>query len=193
MICILAVSGMFLTVTQIITHTYTQEETYRDNNIWYEKNSKKPLNGFLETRDSNGNLKSKIPFKNGLIHGVFKSFYSQSNSIASEITYVKGKKHGAGKAYSEEGYIIGEETYNEDKRDGKSKTYHNSSKLESLTVFDNEQFVLMEMYDSSGQLFHRIEFENGKKSHEYTYRQGKLDDETNYRNGAPETIHHHNK
>ena len=176
----------------LLATKYTQEETYKKKGVWYEKESDKPLNGSEEVTDANGFLRSKIPFKDGLFHGVAKSWHEQSHAVAYEISYVNGKKHGPAKAYSPSGYMTGEETYEDGKQHGESRSYRNSGDLESLHVFEHGEYVLMEMYDSSGAVMHRIEFENGDKSHEYTYRKGKLQDETIYTNGIAETVHHHN-
>ena len=95
-------------------------------------------------------------YKNGLLSGVRKIFYS-SNKIADETTFVEGKKNGQRKIYTQKGIVTEESNFKNDEFDGyciyKNPTgqivsqgnYQNGIQKGKWQFFENGKLVRTEM------------------------------------------------
>ncbi len=126
-ILIIIAISLFLLLPEILQKKYTQDETYRKNKVWYQKETNEPLNGILIQNNRKGQLQAKVPFKDGLIDGVYKIYYPDSAVLMSEVEYVKGQKHGKAITMNESGYLVAEAYYANDKEHGEHRHFRGSS------------------------------------------------------------------
>ena len=141
------------------------ENTYMDNKgIVFVAGEETPFTGIVEnykTSEGDKTLSGKVPFKDGLMEGTSKLFYS-NGKMASEATFKKGKIEGVQKDYYENGKlkielpldknglvngivkiyypsgkIMSEESYKDDKLEGTVKKYDESGKITSEEFFKN--------------------------------------------------------
>ena len=154
------------------------ENTYMDNKgIVFVAGEETPFTGIVEnykTSEGDKTLSGKVPFKDGLMEGTSKLFYS-NGKMASVATFKKGKIEGIQKDYYESGirkreisyknglvdgitkmyYLNGniqsEISYKKGVPDGISKTYHKNGKVE-ITGEEKNGIIKGSKYDEKGRL-----------------------------------------
>jgi antitoxin component YwqK of YwqJK toxin-antitoxin module len=127
---------------------------------------------YTSTYYPNGSLRDVIPYKNGLVEGLRKTYYSggEPNTIetwscgcqcgittvfvdgqkSEEIPYVGGVKHGVGRVYEDGTFVIQEKTWKNDLLHGPCHTY-----IEGLKTTDwyyKAHKVTKGYYDSFNQV-----------------------------------------
>lgn len=90
----------------------------------------------IETKYSNGNIKSQYQIKNNVQDGLTQEFY-ESGKIHSEVQYKNGMLHGESKTYYESGELQGVAIFKEGKPDGMGKYYHKNGKIKLGGLFKN--------------------------------------------------------
>ena len=102
------------------------ENTYMDNKgIVFVAGEETPFTGIVEnykTSEGDKTLSGKVPFKDGLMEGTSKLFYS-NGKMASVATFKKGKIEGIQKDYYESGIRKREISYKNGLVDGITKMY----------------------------------------------------------------------
>jgi len=81
---------------------------YHNNGNVYikgQKNSKGQEEGLWELFDFNGNIRLRIPFKEGKIDGIWEYFYGNGN-ISMRIPFKGGKEDGIVEEFDEHGNIV---------------------------------------------------------------------------------------
>lgn len=107
---------------------------------------------------SNGEIKGKLPYKNGLINGVLQWYYENGN-LEQEQSYRNNKQHGITKEYYESGKIMKEIPYKNDWQDGIEKEYYENGKIKAEMSYKNGE------RDGVAKKYH----ENGKLKEEYAF------------------------
>ncbi|PCJ18414.1 MAG: hypothetical protein COB02_10990 [Candidatus Cloacimonadota bacterium] len=145
------------------------------------------LHGLKEVFYKNGNFKSKLIYKNGLLNGIIKKYYIDG-TLQSKETYLADQLHGKLKFFHPNGNIKNSEIYVYGQLTGIAKTYFLNGTLESTQLFKNsKRNGVLKMYYTNGQLrshqFYKdglIEgrvkeyFENGVLQNDFFYQKGKL-------------------
>ena len=75
------------------------ELTFKRNGILYKQNSLEPFTGNVFSRNSDGNICSIAPYKNGILEGI-KEHFDKDSELIKEVSYKNGKLDGVTK-YSE--------------------------------------------------------------------------------------------
>ena len=132
------------------------ENTYMDNKgIVFVAGEETPFTGIVEnykTSDGDKTLSGKVPFKDGLMEGTSKLFYS-NGKMASVATFKKGKIEGVQKDYYESGIRKREISYKKGVPDGISKTYHKNGKVNVEATYKNGvQVGIQKDYYQNGKL-----------------------------------------
>ncbi len=109
-----------------------------------------------------GTIKSKIPFVDGVEHGIGKFYYS-NGLLNQEVPFVKGKIHGIEKTYDKnKGKLIRETPYVYDVVDGIEKRYYLNGQVERETPFvDNKEHGIEKYYDLQGEVMDTLEWKHG--------------------------------
>lgn len=97
--------------------------------------SSEPKSGEWITKRSDGTIKTRINYKNGLKNGMSYLYYRDGKSLQLELPYLAGVRHGVSKKYFRDGTIYSETTYAEDLLDGVRKTYYSNGKLKSKLTY----------------------------------------------------------
>lgn len=117
-----------------------------------KKGAKKKIeNGVIEQFYANGELKNKIPVKNGKRHGRAQSFY-KDGTLRQEIDYVNNIKHGEVVTYYESGKKYQVTPYVDGKIDGIRKKYRQNGMLVAeIPYSDGEECAGLKEYLLNGE------------------------------------------
>ena len=132
------------------------ENTYMDNKgIVFVAGEETPFTGIVEnykTSEGDKTLSGKVPFKDGLMEGTSKLFYS-NGKMASEATFKNNVQVGVQKDYYENGKLKVELPYKNGVVDGIAKVYYPTGKLMSEESYKNDQLDgIVKRYDENGKL-----------------------------------------
>ena len=105
-------------------------------------------------------IEYEIPWKDGNIHGVKKSYFPDGNVMA-EAAYVHGILEGESVLYSPTGQLERKSVFKNGKRDGPSDDYWPSGRIKRTTPYKAGliEGLVKEFYDS-GQLKRELPFKN---------------------------------
>ena len=92
---------------------YTVENTYEENGLVYDKETRQPITGKVLHYDGS-NLQAEKPYINGKLEGLVKTYYENGN-LESETPYKNGKREGVDKWYYKNGNLEREINYNQGK------------------------------------------------------------------------------
>ena len=120
--------------SQQIVQTETHEDGYIEVINYYKKKRSssgtyKLIKVKSERYHENGQLRSEVTYKNGILDGLYKSYYEYGGQPRIKTTLKDGKKHGPWKWYYDNGQLKEEGTFKDDKRDGPIKEYHENGQL----------------------------------------------------------------
>ena len=114
-----------------------------DKGIVYVIGEKAPFTGIVENykvppiSEGDSVLEGKIPFKNGVMEGYSKLYYS-NGKLKVELPLDKnGLVNGIVKIYYPSGKIMSEKSYKDDKLEGTVKKYDESGKIISEEFYKN--------------------------------------------------------
>lgn len=93
--------------------------------------------GLVITKRKDGSLYSKINYKNGIKHGVSKSF-TKKGKLHLEIEYENGLKNGDSKLFYETGNVRRKTAYVNDKKDGPRISYFTNGKISSTISYKED-------------------------------------------------------
>ncbi len=118
--------------SELINGTRFTEEyyNYEDAHLWKRyKSDKLGLQGLDEIFHDNGNLQSKVNFKNNLEEGIMESYF-ENGKLESKGVYVLGKKMGDWQSYYQNGNLEEKGTYHLDKKKGIWEYYNENGTLQ---------------------------------------------------------------
>lgn len=98
----------------------------------------------------NGHLKSSIETKNGVRHGLSRSYYQDGN-IEEETSWTSGRKDGESKYYDRTGQLKEYHNYKGRKVNGKSLLYYSDGKIQEERIFDAGKLLDVRSYLNSGK------------------------------------------
>lgn len=125
------------------------------------------LNDTITAYYRNGKLSSQIIYQYGKINGVSRTWDVKGN-LTSEANYIMGKEDGTSKTYKD-GILVDETNYEGGVETGVIKYYHNNGKIYKLLNYPNgERNGYSYYYSPDGQLMYRAFFINGDIS-SYSY------------------------
>lgn len=98
-----------------------------------------PKNGEWISRRTNGTIKTRVNYQNGIKHGASTLFHEDGKSPQLVMPYVNGQRHGTSLKYFENGQLYAETNYQHDKLHGVRKTYYRSGQLKSTITYTHGQ------------------------------------------------------
>ncbi|NER14710.1 hypothetical protein GWK08_14735 [Leptobacterium flavescens] len=116
-------------------------------------NKEQKLHGLVTNyRETDGKMLEKVNYKNGIKHGIQKTFYTDDKSTLSmETNYVEGKKTGKETGYHKNGKISFIRHYKDDVYDGSYITYFKTGGVEIEMTYKNGVLMGKEkMYRKAG-------------------------------------------
>lgn len=130
-----------------------------------KKGEKTVFTGQVIEYFSNGNIKGKGEFKDGLLHGL-RMVYNENGNKWLEINYSKGINEGASIEYYSNGKIKQEVKFKNGKEDGILKVFYESGQIQAILTFSNgvQQGDYFE-YAIDGKLKAQYYFVNGKATY----------------------------
>jgi hypothetical protein len=138
---ILSLLGILTTLYSCGPSTFTKPERLANG----------PKNGEWITRRTNGTIKTRINYKNGIKDGISTLYHADGKSIQLAMPYVNGKRHGTSKKYFDNGQLYAETSYQNDELHGARITYYRSGKIKSrLTYYNGQPYADLEEYYLSG-------------------------------------------
>jgi hypothetical protein len=94
--------------------------------------------GLKKYYTQDGKLKTELTILKGKRHGVAKTYY-RNGKVSLEMNYVNGKREGISKRYYEDGTLYQETNYKDDKIDGERKKFKENGSLMSVARFEKDQ------------------------------------------------------
>ncbi len=171
---------------QGIKQYFTAEEVLTKNDIVYNKQTSEPLNGWLQTFYSTGQLKSALPYKQGKIHGRVREFYlsgkkkqfikyrmGMKNGSADEYYkygsykkrshFLSGKITGEQQYYNRVGVVTKKINYKFDQKHGFTTTYYSTGEKQWSVMYQSDLLNGdARQYYRSGELKNKFFFKNGE-------------------------------
>jgi antitoxin component YwqK of YwqJK toxin-antitoxin module len=135
----------------------------------------------------NGKIRVQLSFKKGKRHGAYKEWTSEGQLVREE-HYRDGKRHGVFRRHNRLGQLQEETSYRDGKRHGPNRLYCPKGKqVRTLTTYKNDTFDgLREQYDCrSGHPTSSIHYRAGKKhgpAKDYHYGTDAVSREYHYEN-----------
>jgi hypothetical protein len=110
-----------------------------------------PKNGEWINRRTDGTIKTRVIYKNGIKHGVSTLFHPDGKTVQLAMPYKNGKRHGTSQKFFNNGQLYAETSYEDDMLHGSRKTYYRSGKLQSSITYSHGQpFADLKEYFKSG-------------------------------------------
>ena len=121
------------------------------NGIKYEINSQIPFTGVATVYYENGQLMSKLTYKDGKQNGLIESYYD-NGQLESKGNWKGGKLNGIYEGYRENGQLEFKDTYKDGKQNGLARMYYENGQLMIKGTYkDGEPNGLFEYYRENGQ------------------------------------------
>jgi len=134
----------FRTYERAFIEDFIKEKQYLLFNNEYSGN-------FIDYYD-NGQIKETYFHTNGIINGIYKSYYEnlnnndKSNYIHIECNYINGKKYGEYKKYFYYGKLNIYANYYDDKLIGDYKVYNKNNILTYLAKYNNDNLISFSVF-----------------------------------------------
>lgn len=116
--------------------TYNEDETYVENYVHFEKDTKQHLNGMVIRKFNEGEVQSEWPYKNGLVDGKTKNYF-KSGKIQAKGNYKNGQKNGKQIIYHNNGKEYETSNYEDGKLNGHYIIYLTSGSKEKEAQYVN--------------------------------------------------------
>jgi len=125
------------------------------------KNGK--IHGVAELYYITGELERLIPHEDGEIEGMVKTYYI-NGKFESKIPYKNGKENGVGKKYYKSGELLSESNLKDGKAEGLAISYYKTGRIEQETYFKNYKHIgTTKNYYENGNIKSKVLYENGKR------------------------------
>ena len=133
--------------------------------------------------DRQGVVKRSIPFVNGHVHGLVKS-YNHGNLVNS-LSYEQGRKHGVSEHFDPEGNLLMTIDFYNDQRHGQLTIYDKLGHITKTVPYSNDKpHGMAKTYDAPDHIIKTEEFAHGKHhGRNITY----------YPNGNVHKVEHYNQ
>lgn len=95
----------------------SQHDFYREEGLVYHEQSGKLFSGYIVYRYEEGQVESRKPYVNGILHGICEYWY-ESGQKKQELTYSQGELSGSAVGWHENGVTAFEGQYLNGKQDG---------------------------------------------------------------------------
>ena len=145
LIFLLAFSAYTQSINYVLEEEYLE---YKKNGILYYKGT--PFNGKTFSLHSNGELKDKQGYKNGISNGV--KWYYTNGQLNKKGKYKDGKEDGLWEEYYTNGQLNKKVKYKDGKEDGLWEYYLKDGQFLKLKFKDGEMDEWFEAYSEDGQL-----------------------------------------
>jgi antitoxin component YwqK of YwqJK toxin-antitoxin module len=151
--------------------------------VVYDKLSMIPITGIVVSKSKFGTLKSRIHYKNGIMHGYYTQYYP-NGALKSHLNYQNGIPTGIDRLYSATGQLILQYRY--EKKRLTIESYYQNGKRDTVEIYVNGlldgKYI---RYFDNGQIEVLASYKEGKlngliKSYN---KNGKILSENNYLNG----------
>ena len=155
LIFLLAFSAYTQSINYVLEEEYLE---YKKNGILYYKGT--PFNGKTFSLHSNGELKDKQGYKNGISNGV--KWYYTNGQLNKKGKYKDGKEDGLWEEYYTNGQLNKKGKYKDGKEDGLWEYYLKDGQLNKKGKYkDGKEDGLWEYYLKDGQ-FLKLKFKDGE-------------------------------
>lgn len=156
--------GTMLTTNMAFATDYSADKIEKKGDIFYVKETGKPLTGTLIRTYPNGKKLAESVFVEGILNGESRAF-GENGKLAHTVEFKNNMKDGAYKQYDEKGVLRAEVSFKNDKLDGPFTVYYPSQKIQ-----------LRETYQNGALNGERIEYyENGQIKSKTNFKQNLLD------------------
>lgn len=163
---------------------------YINGNIQFKgfaSNNVEPFiyNGLLTWYYINGEIESKVNFKDGIQNGLYEKFYT-NGKLDNTVMYLNGKRDGSYREYYDSGELQGKMTYVNGKKEGRSIEYYKDGKEKFVRNFKNDSLDgKFSAYWENGNLKADGFYVNGVFQNKYTeyFEDGKVAATSNIING----------
>ena len=187
---------------------YTVENTYEENGLVYDKETRQPITGKFELygliRDGRKDYQTYLylylysisNYKDGLKHGIETKYDYDDGKVSSITPYTNGKKNGVQEQYNSLGRLSSKITYRDDiwmvykKYDKNGVLYEEIHNKDGEEIFydikTNQPMAgVHQEFRDDGTLLNETPYKNGKKDGtvKYYFDNGVLFLEENYKNG----------
>ncbi len=133
----------------------------------------------------NGQFEMNTILTDGMKDGTWESYY-ENGQLQKRINYKEGIEHGINEGYQENGIIEYRNFYKNGVSDGIDEQYHENGKLaKKMPMIDGEANGIWEYYDENGHLDYTESYKNGKYHgvNEYFDDNGNLRDKSVWEDG----------
>ena len=139
--------------------------------------------GVSLTYHPNGKLAIEVPYRNGKIDGVLRS-YDENGMLHETIGYLEGEEEGYSTIYYANGKRKSRETYRHGILNGMSENWDEKGKLlRQIPYVDGQIHGVFKMYDEFGKIKEDMNFIHGLRNGAYRrYKYGKLEFEAEFQN-----------
>ncbi|MFA7326883.1 MAG: hypothetical protein WC121_09480 [Candidatus Kapaibacterium sp.] len=154
-------NGEIFELASIVDNKYIIKEAF------YRNGNPMIVNGngdYLVFYDTTDNIIEKGTYKNGLKHGLWKSFYAENGQVQHEFNLNEGVEDGAYYNYSDSGVIITEGTFVKGKKSGSWIWYYENGAMSSIVEYKEGKKVGKQIFYS----------ELGYEAKEEVYKDGEL-------------------
>jgi len=176
----------------------TKHKTYNKKGILiaegkYKDDLKEGL--WINYWDRNGEIKSKVKYKKGKIHGTVIFYYYKFNKvypdnlkgIQSIAKYKNGFRNGIFKEYRPDGTLYVKAFYKEGEKQGRWLYFRPDGSLGKIkSYYKDKKHGIWEYYENNGFLIQRREYRNGVREGEWLNYDDFFEsyDKTVYKNGV---------
>ncbi len=185
---------------------YTVENTYEENGLVYDKETRQPITGKFELygliEDGRKDYQTYLylysisNYKDGLKHGVETEYDYDDGKVSSITPYTNGKKNGVREQYDKLGRLSSKTTYRDDIRI-LTKEYDTEGTLYEEIHYKDEEKIFYDIktnqpmagihqeFRDDGTLWKETPYKNGKidGTVKHYFENGVLSWEENYKDG----------
>ena len=130
---------------------------------YQSKNDGGKKQGLSESYYENGQLESKINWKDGERHGIQESYY-ENGQLERKFNWKDDRAYGLEEVYHENGQFKSKINWKDSKKQGIQEIYRENGQLERKNNWkDGERHGMQENYYENGQLSSRQNYKDGKK------------------------------
>ncbi len=129
---------LFVLISLITFSECTGKKSPKDNSVAEADTITVPDTGFTGIKQgmSGKYLVNEITYKNGIRHGLMKTFY-ESGKLRQTFWFVNGVRQDSAKWYYEEGQVYRSTPYKNDTINGVQKQYYRTGRLKARLTFIN--------------------------------------------------------
>jgi antitoxin component YwqK of YwqJK toxin-antitoxin module len=127
----------------------------------YLLHKNKKFTGIVEMHLEGVNIIRKTPYRNGLIQGVEREYYS-NGQLAAEREYHQGAKVGVHRSWFEDGKRRSHVEYANNQYHGETWEWHHSGALATYARFEKDRCLGKKMWRADGAIYMNYVFPGGR-------------------------------